>query len=198
MCVPNKIRQFPKATAIPDRKVIIVKCGNYESDSISEHLEKHGPYPIKLPETQILSLSSVDIPIDAKPPFKEGANKIKKQGQDQQINFGKVSKKDKEILEEGPLVICNKKNCGCQEFVDDVVAQDMIMTNFAEFLERSKSSDIGIFLILTYIVVKSVNRFWNFYAYEVPSLDDTGNKTGSFSLCQKNFCSLFNFSLMKL
>ena len=80
MCVPNKIRQFPKTTAILDRKVLIVKCGNYESDSISERLEKHGPYPIKPPETQILSLSSVDIPIDAKPPFKEGANKIKKTG----------------------------------------------------------------------------------------------------------------------
>ena len=67
MCVPNKRRQLPKATSIPDRKVLIVKCGNYESDSISERLEKHSPYPIKLPETQILSLSSVDRPIETKP-----------------------------------------------------------------------------------------------------------------------------------
>ena len=67
MCVPNKRRQFSKATSIPYHKVLIVKCGNYESDSISERLEKHSPYPIKLPETQILSLSSVDRPIETKP-----------------------------------------------------------------------------------------------------------------------------------
>ena len=77
MCVPNKRRRLPNATAIPDRKVLVIKCGNYENDSISECLEKHIPYPIKLPETQILSLSSFDRPIYTKPSFKEVANKRK-------------------------------------------------------------------------------------------------------------------------
>ena len=93
---------------------------------------------------------------------------------------------------------CKKKNCGCQELIYDVVAQDRLRTNFVELLERSESSDIGILLLLTYTIVKSVNRFRKCYAYKVPSLDDTEKKTGSVSLCKKDFYSLFNFLFTKL
>ena len=55
-------------------------------------------------------------------------------------------------------MICNKKNCGYQELVDGVVSQDRIRNNFVELLERSESSDIGIFLVLTYIIVKGVQK----------------------------------------
>ena len=82
--------------------------------------------------------------------------KIEKVVQYQKRNLVKVSKKDKKLLEEVPLVSCNKKNCGRQELVDDVVAQDRLGTNFMELLEHSKSSNIGIFLLLNYIIVNSV------------------------------------------
>ena len=124
--------------------------------------------------------------------------KIEKVVQYQKRNLVKVSKKDKKLLEEGPLVSCNKKKYGWQELVDNVVAQDRLRTNFVELLESSESTDIVMLPILTYIIVKSVKKFRKFYAYEVPSLDDTGKKTGSFSLCQKNLCYLFNFYLTKL
>ena len=55
-------------------------------------------------------------------------------------------------------MICNKKNCGYQELLDGVVSQDRIRNNFVELLELSESSDIGIFLVLTYIIVKGVQK----------------------------------------
>ena len=78
MCAPNKRKRLPKSTAIPDRKVLINKCGNYASGSISELLKKHGPYPIFIPENEVLLLSSVsDRPIQTKSYLKKVLGKEK-------------------------------------------------------------------------------------------------------------------------
>ena len=199
MCAPNKRNRLPKATAIPDRKVLIHKCGEYESDCISERLKTHGPYPIMLPETQILLLSSVsDRPIETKARFKEGEAKRKKQDQDQRRNVNKQAKKNRKLLKKGPLVSCNQKDCCCQELVFDEDAQARIRTNYVELMTRSECNEIGNVLLMTYIIVKKLNDFRKSYAYEVTFLNDTGEKTGSFSLCTKNFCALFGFGLSKL
>ena len=160
MCAPNKRKQLPKATAIPDRKVLIDKCGEYESDCISERLKTHGPYPIMLPETQILLLSSVsDRPIETKARFKEGEAKRKNQDQDQRRNVNNQAKKNRKLLQKGPLVSCNQKDCCCQELLFDEDAQARIRTNYVELMTRSECNDIGNVLLMTYIIVKKLNDF---------------------------------------
>ena len=107
--IPENRRQFPKAAVIPTRSVIIAKCGNYTRDDISDRFPEHG-YPISLPESEILGLSSPSCtPIDFKASPKEVACQKKQQYQDQQIYGGKVSTEIENLLEARPLVSCDKK-----------------------------------------------------------------------------------------
>ena len=159
MCAPNKRKRLPKVTATPDRKVLIDKCGNYASDSISELLKKHGPYPIMLPENEVLSLSLVsDRPIETKVSFKEGAGKRKSKVKTSEEISEICQRRTKHFFEEGPLLSCNQKDCYCQGLVNDKDAQDRLRTNYVELMTRSESNDIGNLLLLTYIIVNGLNN----------------------------------------
>ena len=115
--IPENRRRLPKEAAIPTRSVLIAKCGNYTRDDISDSSPEHG-YPISLPESEILTLSSPSCtPIELKASFKEGTYKKKQQYQDQQRNGGNVSTKIEKLLEARPIVSCIKKNVASKNWL---------------------------------------------------------------------------------